>query len=160
MKDSHEDELEKAAAFFCSQYASNTNANAPVNVAQTIIAGEKAEDRATINIAYDYSPSQGNQDDVYDFSLTSVPNCTPISGFNLETPVPNNQCADLLHSAWHQCESYHPSCNLSVVSLSLLIRRQQSRTWWPDHCRLLGLQCQDQILDLMFQGWFYRSLYL
>ena len=104
VKDSHEEELQKAAAFFCSQYADSTVQNGPINIADTIIAGDKTEGRETVNVAYDYPPSMGNQDDVYDIAVTSVPNCTPNGGYNLATPVANSQCADILHSAWKQCK--------------------------------------------------------
>lgn len=104
VKDSHEAELEKAAAFFCRQYADSTVQNGPINIADTIIAGDKTEGRATVNIAYVYPTSMGNQDDVYNIAVTSVPNCTPNGGYNLATPVAKNQCADILHSAWKQCK--------------------------------------------------------
>ena len=106
VKDSHEGELQKAAAFFCSQYADSTVQNGPINIADTIIAGDKSEGRATVDVAYVYSPSMGSQDDVYDITVTSVPDCTPDGGYNLATPVANNQCADILHSAWKQCKHF------------------------------------------------------
>ena len=113
VKDSHEGELEKAAKYFCDEYASNTNAKGPINIAQTIIAG----DRDGVDSAYPYPPEMGNQDDVYDITLTSVPNCTPSGGFNLATPVANNQCTDILHSAWKQCETpSFPNYSLSTMS--------------------------------------------
>lgn len=103
-KDSHEGELQKAAAFFCSQYADSTVQTSPINIAETIIAGARTEGRETVDVAYLYPPRLGNQDDVYDISITSVPNYTPNGGYNLATPVANNQCADILHSAWKQCK--------------------------------------------------------
>ena len=118
VKDSHESELEKAAAFFCSQYADSTVQNGPINIADTIIAGDKTEGREVVDIAYVYPPSMGNQDDVYNIAVTSVPNCTPNGGYNLATPVANNQCADILHSAWKQCKHFvFPSFVLSYDSL-------------------------------------------
>ena len=118
VKDSHESELEKAAAFFCSQYADNTVQNGPINIADTIIAGDKTEGRGVVDVAYVYPPSLGNQDDVYNIAVTSVPNCTPNGGYNLATPVANNQCADILHSAWKQCKHFvFPSFVLSYESL-------------------------------------------
>ena len=134
VKDSHESELQKAAKFFCDEYASNTVPNGPVNIAQTIISGTRTEGLETVDIAYLYTGDQV-EDDVYDIKVTSVPNCTPTGGFNLATPVANNQCADILHSAWKQCE---PSFPISSC-YSLMIFRFQSRTWWSDHCWLLGL---------------------
>ena len=105
VKDAHEGEMQKVAKFFCDQYASNTNAQAPISITQTVMAGERTEGRTSVDIAFDYTPSEGNQDDVYDIKLTSVPNCTPKDGFNLATPVANNNCADILHTAWKNCES-------------------------------------------------------
>lgn len=113
VKDSHKEELKKAAALFCSQYADSTVQNGPINIADTIIAGDKTEGRETVNIAYVYSPSIGNQDDVYDIAVISVPNCTPNGGYNLAKPVANNQCADILHSAWKQCKHSSPSFALT-----------------------------------------------
>ena len=104
VKDAHEGEMQKVAKFFCDQYASNTNAQAPISIAQTVMAGERSMDRTTIDVAFDYPPSEGSQDDVYEIKLTSVPDCTPNGGFNLATPVANNQCADILHTAWKNCE--------------------------------------------------------
>lgn len=109
VKDSHKEELKKAAALFCSQYADSTVQNGPINIADTIIAGDIMEGRKTVNIAYVYSPSIGNQDDVYDIAVTSVPNYTQNGGYNLAKPVANNQCADILHSAWKQCKHSSPS---------------------------------------------------
>ena len=104
VKDSHEDELQQAAAFFCDQYASTTVAKGPVNIEQTIVVGPRQEARGTVNIASLYTGTQ-SEDDVYDIKITSVDNCTPNGGYNLATPVANNQCADILHSAWKQCEN-------------------------------------------------------
>lgn len=136
VKDAHEGELQKVAKYFCDQYASNTNAKAPINIAQTIIAGTKSEGRSTVDIAYLYPPSMGNQDDVYDVKLTSVDNCTPVNGFNLASPVMGNQCADILHSAWSKCEPI-PFPASSFYSLTIF--RFESRTWWRHYCWLLGL---------------------
>ena len=116
VKDSHEGELQKAAAFFCSQYADSTVQSGPINIADTIIAGDKTEGRATVDVAYVYPPSLGNQDDVYDFTVTSVPNCTPDGGYDLATPVANNQCADILHNAWKQCRQFLPALSLRVAN--------------------------------------------
>lgn len=114
VKDAHEGELKKAAKFFCDEHATNTNAKAPIKNEATIIAGTKVEGRVVVDIAYDYPKRLGNQDDVYDFSLTSVDNCTPANGFNLASPVANSNCADILHDAWKNCKS--PS--ISPQSLS------------------------------------------
>ena len=108
VKDAREGEMQKAAKYFCDEYAFNTNAQAPINIAQTIIAGTRTEGRATVDIAYLYPPDIGNQDDVYDIKLTSVDNCTPTNGFNLASPVKDNQCTDILHSAWKNCEPFIP----------------------------------------------------
>jgi hypothetical protein len=108
VKDAHENELQKPVKFFCDQYASTTVPNGPINVAHTVIAGDKQEGRSVVNVAYDYPPSMGTQDDVYDITVTSVDNCTPSGGFNLGTPVANNQCADILHNAWKNCELLFP----------------------------------------------------
>ena len=108
VKDAREGEMQKAAKYFCDGYASNTNAQAPINIAQTIIAGTRTEGRATVDIAYLYPPNIGNQDDVYDIKLTSVDNCTPTNGFDLASPVKDNQCVDILHRAWKNCEPFAP----------------------------------------------------
>ena len=105
VKDAHEGELQKAAKYFCDQHATDTSAQAPIKNEATIIAGAKQMGRGTLDIAYDYTDSLGNQDDVYDFSITSVDNCTPLHGFNLASPVSNSNCADILHDAWKKCES-------------------------------------------------------
>ena len=112
VKDAHEGEMQKAAKYFCDKYASNTNAQAPIKIAQTIIAGTRTLGRTTVDIAYLYAPNMGNQDDVYDIKLTSVGNCTPTNGFNLASPVKDNQCAKILQSAWKNCEPFvpHVSC--------------------------------------------------
>jgi len=106
VKDAHEGEMQKVAKFFCDKYASNTAAKAPINIAQTVTAGTRTEGRTTVDIAFDYPPNEGNQDDVYDIKLISVGHCTPLNGFNLKSPVANNNCADILHNAWKNCESF------------------------------------------------------
>lgn len=118
VKDAHEGELEKATKYFCDQHATNTNAQAPIDIAATIIAGTRSMGRATIDMAYPYPPNMGNQDDVYDISLKSVPDCTPEHGFNPASPVKDTQCADILHSAWKNCGSfftYFPLINASFL---------------------------------------------
>ena len=62
-----------------------------------------AEGRGVVDVARLYTGT-GNEDDVYDISVISVDRCTPNGGFSLATPVANNQCADILHSAWQQCQ--------------------------------------------------------
>ncbi|KAL8904480.1 MAG: hypothetical protein Q9207_003244 [Kuettlingeria erythrocarpa] len=110
VKDSHEDELQKAAAFFCSKHTTSpTISSGLISIADMIIAGDREKSEGflgitiVVNEAYEYPPDLGNQDDVYDISITSVDNCTPNGGFDLATPVPNHQCADILYSAWKDC---------------------------------------------------------
>ncbi|KAL9602203.1 MAG: hypothetical protein Q9179_002629, partial [Wetmoreana sp. 5 TL-2023] len=100
VKDAHGGEVEKAVKYFCDEHATDTNAKAPIKYEATIIAGTKQVGRAVMDIAYVYPENMGNQDDVYDFSLTSVDNCTPANGFNLASPVAKSNCADILHDAW------------------------------------------------------------
>lgn len=114
VKDSHEGELQKAAAFFCSQHADGTVQNGPINIADTIIAGDETEGLVTLDVAF--PPSMGKQDDVYDITVTSVPNCTPDGEYILATPVANNQCADILHSAWKQCRHFLLALFLRVAN--------------------------------------------
>lgn len=102
VKDAHENELKKAAKFFCDKYASGTMTTPNVNIAQTIISGVVPAGRSSIDIARLYTGSD-NKDDVYDISVKSVDGCTPEGGFNLDTPVSGNSCSDILHSAWKQC---------------------------------------------------------
>lgn len=115
VKDSHEEELQKAAAFFCTQYADGTVQNGPFNIVETIMAGDISEGRVMVDVAYVYPPSMGNQDDIYDIFVTSVLNCTPNGGYNLATPVANNQCADILHSAWKQCKHFPLAFSLRTL---------------------------------------------
>jgi hypothetical protein len=105
VRDAHEGELQKAVKYFCDQHATDTNAQAPIKNEATIIAGTRQEGRAVVDIAYDYLDSMGTQDDVYDFTLQSVDNCTPEQGNNLASPVANSNCADILYNAWKNCES-------------------------------------------------------
>lgn len=113
VKDSHEDDLQTAARFFCSKYASGTVTDPSVNVAQTVISNTVSFTRGPpLSVARLYTGSK-NEDDVYDISVKSVDGCTPNAGYNLETPVANNQCPDILHSAWSQC--------ISSLSHSLLL---------------------------------------
>lgn len=105
VKDAHEGELKKAAKFFCDKHATDTNAKAPIKNEATIIAGTKQVGRNSADVAYVYPEKMGNQDDVYDFSLKSVDNCTPAQGFNLASPVAHSNCVDILHDAWKKCES-------------------------------------------------------
>lgn len=75
VKDSHEKELQKATAFFCDQYAKNpTIINGLISIGHTVIVGDrrKAGGRdygPVVNEAYEYPPSLGNQDDVYELVL-------------------------------------------------------------------------------------------
>ncbi|KAI9883264.1 MAG: hypothetical protein M1823_004962 [Watsoniomyces obsoletus] len=106
VKDSHENELKLAAAYFCKQHASETGAKGPIDINHAIMAGDQNMGRTTVKMAFPYPPSMGNQDDVYDISLKSVPNCAPRGGsFNLATPVANNQCSDILFNAWRKCNN-------------------------------------------------------
>lgn len=103
VKDSHEDELQKAAAFFCRQYASSTVTTANVDIAQTVISGILLEGRQVVDVARLYTGTK-KETDVYDISVKSVDGCTPVGGYDLGTPVADNKCPDLLHNAWLQCE--------------------------------------------------------
>lgn len=104
IKDSHENELKKAATFFCTQYASNTVLVGPVDNEQMVVSGVISEGRENVDMARLYTGTQ-NEDDVYNISVKSVPNCTPDGGFDLGTPVTGNKCSDILHSAWKKCKS-------------------------------------------------------
>lgn len=114
VKDSHQYELKKAAAFFCDQYASSTVTTANVNIAQTVISGILLEGRQVLDIARLYTGTK-KETDVYDISVKSVDGCTPVGGYNLGTPVADNKCPDILHNAWLQCEFsrswYGPFCS-------------------------------------------------
>lgn len=103
VKDSHETELKRAAAFFCKDYASSTVTAAHVNIAQTVISGVLTEGKEIVDVARLYTGTD-NEDDVYDIRVKSVDGCSPAGGYNLGTPVADHQCPDLLHSAWKQCE--------------------------------------------------------
>ena len=105
VKDAHAGELEKAAKYFCQQHTKDTITQGPVDVASTIIAGTVIQALGTVDIAYPYQESQGNQDDVYDFHITSVKDCTPPKGFNLAVPLANHNCEAILQSAWQDCKS-------------------------------------------------------
>ncbi|KAI4208869.1 MAG: hypothetical protein LQ351_008134 [Letrouitia transgressa] len=105
VKDAHENEQKKVTKFFCDKYAKNTNAQAPVSVVQTVMAGTKVEFRGVIDIAFDYPAKEGNQDDVYDITIKSVDKCTPAHGNNLAAPVPGSTCEDILNNAWKNCNN-------------------------------------------------------
>ena len=102
VKDAHKKDEQLASQYFCDKYSNDTDAQAPILIAHTIMAGVYYE--LYFDEAYDYSPDIGNQDNVYDISVTSVPNCTPPNGFNLASPVADTQCADILVNAWKQCK--------------------------------------------------------
>ena len=96
VKDSHEGQLQKAATWFCHKYADSTVQDGHVNIAHMVIPENGAD------TAYNYKPSMGKRDVVYDITITSLPGCTPNGGFNLAKPVASAKCADLLHNAWDQ----------------------------------------------------------
>lgn len=104
VRDAHEGELEKAAKYFGDEHGTDTNAKAPIKNEAPVIADTKQEGRAVVDIAYVHPESLGNQDDVYDFSLTSVNNCTPANGFNLASPVANSNCVDIMRETWKNSE--------------------------------------------------------
>lgn len=107
-KDSHESEMENAVVLFCTEYAFNTAAKGPVKVTQTIVSNEHVVGTETVDGAYLYTGDQV-ESDVYEISVTSVPNSSPSGGYNLATPVPNHQCAAILESAWTQCKPLLPN---------------------------------------------------
>ncbi|KAI4231791.1 MAG: hypothetical protein LQ349_005388 [Xanthoria aureola] len=122
VKDSHQKELSKAASFFCDKYATATIQTSLISIAHTIIAGDRLQGQGrgsyVVNVAYDYPPKMGNQDDVYDMAVTSVDNCKPEGGFNLGTPVPDHKCADVMFSAWKNCKT-RPLTRLSISADTL-----------------------------------------
>ena len=71
----------------------------------TVMAVTRAEIKAIIDLAFDYSPGENKQNDVFDIKITSVNTCTPTNGCNLIAPLTNTDCADILHNAWKNCES-------------------------------------------------------
>lgn len=106
VRDSHENQLKKATEKFCHDYAANSIPIGPINIAHTIIANYQLKlGRNPTRVELEYKPDMGKQDDVYDISVTSVDNCTPSGGFNIPTPVADNQCADILYNAWKNCKS-------------------------------------------------------
>ena len=60
----------------------------------------------------DYYADMGNQDDVYDITITPVENCTPEGNgiFDLATPMAGVRCSDILYSTWKECEPSFPGC--------------------------------------------------
>lgn len=104
IKDAHEREVVKVAKYFCDKYATKTDEKGPVYISETVMAGLRPRGKVSVDIAFDYPPSVGNQDDVYDVGLNFVPNCTPNGLFNLAEPVKDHSCADILHTAWRDCE--------------------------------------------------------
>ena len=110
VKDAHESELKKAVKFFCDSYANGTVLDPTVNIAQTVISGEVSEPHGSNDIARLYTGTQ-NEDDVYNFDLSSIDGCsTSPPGFNLQEPAPNFSCADLLYDAWKDCEFCPYTC--------------------------------------------------
>lgn len=106
IRDAHEYQLKNAAGYFCVKHATDTNAQAPINIQATIGTSVRAISRNTVGIAYEYSNDMMTQDDVYDFSITSVDRCTPLNGFNLPSPVANTNCQDILYNAWKNCKPF------------------------------------------------------
>ncbi|MCJ1255346.1 hypothetical protein MMC24_003162 [Lignoscripta atroalba] len=104
VKDSHEGQLEKAAKYFCKEYASGIVQGPVVDIKQAVVSGAMPVGRGILNVARLYTGTE-NRDDVYDISIQSVKGCKSHGGFNLDTPVANNQCSDILHSAWKQCNN-------------------------------------------------------
>ena len=73
-----------------------------------------------MDVARLYTGTQ-NEHDVYDISVKSELSCTPNGGFNPVTPVAGNQCSDIMHSAWKDCES---SVQTSPYDLFAIFRQQ------------------------------------
>lgn len=69
---------------------------------QSVVSGILTSGRSTIDIARDYTGTD-SQDDVYDFTITSVDKCSPNGGFNLSEPVAGHKCSDILYHAWKDC---------------------------------------------------------
>lgn len=120
IRDSHEGALQRSASAFCSLHAHNPVQKGPINIADTIsastiIAGHELEGDASPISGLTTPPSVA-QDDVYDISIRSVPDCTPKGDYNLATPVAKNQCADILHSAWKNCKHLVTALILSVAN--------------------------------------------
>ena len=164
VKDSHEGQLEKAAKYFCKEYASGIVQGPVVDIKQAVVSGAMPVGRGILNVARLYTGTE-NRDDVYDISIQSVKGCKSHGGFNLDTPVANNQCSDILHSAWKQCRFscllpaflffafsllFFSSCFLierkafllEYFYHSLTRFRQQPRSWWIHRCGLSNLQHQ------------------
>ena len=137
VKDAHEKEEKKVSKFFCDKYAKNTNAQAPVSVVQTVMAGTRLEGLATVDIAFDYPDDEGNQDDVYDITIKSVDECSPAHGNNLAEPVPGSTCEDILNNAWKNC-TYSLMSILGYPQANN-VSRQQPGTWRRHYRGLLGL---------------------
>ena len=105
-KDAHEGMVQLASRGFCGQYAENKDAKTPIAIKKTFISKITPTGRGpNVPIAIEYQSSQGNQDDVFDFSITSVENCTPKGGkFDLDAPVATDKCEKLMFNAWKKCE--------------------------------------------------------
>ena len=72
----------------------------------------------------------GNQSDVYDIAVTSVSNCKPNGGYNLATPVANDQCSDSLHSAWRQRKHFSLAFSFMIqVIIKDMVERSLLAVW-------------------------------
>ncbi|KAL9609171.1 MAG: hypothetical protein Q9167_006048 [Letrouitia subvulpina] len=106
VRDAHEANVDRCASFFCSKYGKDTLPGPKIDVEHAVAPKLISAGRGSILVGADYGGDDPHMDDIYDISIKSIDNCTPVGDgkFNLGEPVGGHQCKDILHDAWKNCE--------------------------------------------------------
>lgn len=107
-RDAHRRIVEAISMEFCNIYCASDNqdpANMPI---VKLFTATKWHFHLMVDdwsVGYLRHRKVHRADDVYDFTVELVKGCTPDGTFNLWKPVGNHRCADILLSAWDQCNN-------------------------------------------------------
>lgn len=97
-KDAHEQKVQMAAERFCHDYANSEDQDpATLPIEQTLFVW--------LGTVVTWTRGNDSEDDVYDMKIELVQGCTANGPLNVAKPVDGQECADILHSAWKQCNN-------------------------------------------------------
>lgn len=111
-QDSHESEVKSLTANFCDTYANKIERSPTVSIVETM--------RESL-LSRLFNPND-REDDIYEMSIKSIPNCNPDGGFDLAQPVGSHKCVDILRDAWRNCNNNGRGGSIRAGCLTYSIR--------------------------------------
>lgn len=106
-KDAHKEKVKMIASSFCQTYANSKDQDAgDLPVAKTLFDRQTHFRLGVAPRVVEWNGGDHSEDDVYDIKVERVEDCKTDDGkLNLAKPVKDNECKDILESAWKECNN-------------------------------------------------------